>query len=95
MYSDEKGPLVKDKYPRFEWAPEIPILYERQEESTDMIYEDELDVEDVEINDNDNGQEEEEDDKGLNIIEENQEAVNKEGIISWKKRKIIKSKIPK
>ena len=51
----EKGQLVKDKYPMFEWVTGIPILDEIQEESPDMIDEDELDVEDVEINDDDNG----------------------------------------
>ena len=53
--SYEKGQLVKDKYPMFEWVTGIPILDEIQEESPDMIDEDELDVEDVEINDDDNG----------------------------------------
>ena len=45
-----------------------------------MIDEDELDVEDVAINDDDNWQEEYENDKGLNIIEENHEPSNEEGI---------------
>ena len=74
--SVEKGPLVKDKYPMFEWASGIPVLYETQEESPNIIDEDELDVEEVSANDNDNGQEEDEDDRCLNIIEENQEPVN-------------------
>ena len=68
--SDEKGPLVKDKYPMFEWAPSIPILDETQKEAPYMIDEDEMDVEDAKINDYDNGQEEDEDEQGLNIKEE-------------------------
>ena len=40
----------------FEWAPRIPILDQTQEEAPYMIDEDELDVEDVEINDDNNGQ---------------------------------------
>ena len=63
LYSDEKVLQVKDKYPMFEWAPGIPILYETQEESPDMINEDELDVEDVVINDDNNGQEQDKDDR--------------------------------
>ena len=42
----------------FEWATGIPILYETQEEVTDIIDEDELDFEDVKVNDDDTGQEE-------------------------------------
>ena len=38
--SDEKSPLVKNKYPMFEWLPGIPILDETQEEAPDMIDED-------------------------------------------------------
>ena len=60
----------------FEWAPGIPILDETQEEEPDMIDEYELDVEDVSINDDDNGQEQDEDEQGLKIIEENQDTVN-------------------
>ena len=45
-----------------------------------MIYEDALDIEDIEINDDDNGQEEDQNKKGLNIITENQYPVNKEVI---------------
>ena len=78
--SDKKVPLVKDKYPMFEWAPVIPILDETQEETLDMIDEDGLEVEDVEINDYDNGQGEDKDKRVLNIIEENQEPVNEEVI---------------
>ena len=55
LYSVEKYPLVKDKYPMFEWAPGIPILYKTQQEEPDMTDEDELEVEDVAIHDNDNG----------------------------------------
>ena len=55
MSSDEKCPLVKYKYPRFEWAQGITILDETQEEAPYIIVEDELDVEDVETNDDDNG----------------------------------------
>ena len=60
MSPDEKGPLVKDKYPTFEWATgiPIPILDGTQVEAPYMIDEDKLDVEDVSINDDDNGQEE-------------------------------------
>ena len=54
----------------------IPVLYETQEESPNIIDEDELDVEEVSANDDDNGQEEDEDERCLNIIEENQEPVN-------------------
>ena len=64
----------------FEQAPGIPILYETQEEEPDMIDEDELDVEYVAINDDNNGQKEDEYERGLNIIEENQDTVNEEGI---------------
>ena len=39
----------------FEWAPGIFILDVTQEEALDIIYEYELDVEDVTINDDDNG----------------------------------------
>ena len=56
------------------------MLDETQEEASYMIDEDELDVEDVEINDYDNVQEEYWGEQGLNIIEENQEPVNEEGI---------------
>ena len=59
--SYEKGQLVKDKYPMFEWVTGIPILDEIQEESPDMIDEDELDVEDIGIKYDDNVQEEGED----------------------------------
>ena len=45
-----------------------------------MIDEDELDVEDVAINDNDNGQEEDENEQVLNIVEENREPVNERGV---------------
>ena len=41
-----------------------------------MIDEDELYVEDVAINDDNNGQEEDEDEQVLNIVEGNQEPVN-------------------
>ena len=68
MSSYEKGWLVKDKYPMFEWAPEIPIWDETQEEAPYIIDKDELDVEEVAINDNDNWQKEDEDERGLNII---------------------------
>ena len=61
MSSDEKVPLVKYKYPIFEWAPCIPKIYETQEKVLDIINEDELEVEDVGINDDDNEQEEDED----------------------------------
>ena len=64
----------------FEWAQGIPILDEIQEKAPYMIDEDGLDVEDIEINYYDNGQEEYQDEKGLNIIEENKEPVNEEGI---------------
>ena len=57
MYSDKKFPLVKDKYPIFEWVPGIHILYKTQEEEPEMIDKDELYVEDVVINDDGNGQE--------------------------------------
>ena len=57
LYSVEKCPLVKDKYPMFEWELGILILDKTQEEAPDMINENELDVEDVEINDEDNGKE--------------------------------------
>ena len=80
FYSYEKVPLVKDKYPRFEWVPGIPILYETQEEVPYVINEYEIDVEDVGINDDDNGQEEYEDEQGLNTTEENQYPENEEGI---------------
>ena len=33
LYSVEKGPLVKDKYPMFEWELGIPLLDETQEEA--------------------------------------------------------------
>ena len=56
----------------FEWAPDIPKFDETHEEASYMIDEDELDVEDVAINDDDNGKEEYGDTRGLNIIEENQ-----------------------
>ena len=55
LSSDEKGPLVKDKYPISEWTPGIPVLYETQEEATDMTNEDELDDEDFAIIVDDNG----------------------------------------
>ena len=71
LYSDEKLPLVKDKYPMFEQSTGIPILYETQEEVPYMIDEDEPDAEDVEINDNDNGKGEYEGEQGLNSMEEN------------------------
>ena len=45
-----------------------------------MINEYEIDVEDVGINDDDNGQEEYEDEQGLNTTEENQYPENEEGI---------------
>ena len=45
-----------------------------------MIDEDELYVEDVAMNDDNNGQEEDEDEQVLNIVEGNQEPVNEEGI---------------
>ena len=57
MSSDEKGSLVKDKYPKFEWAPGIPILDETQEEAQDTIDENELDVKEIVINDDDIKQE--------------------------------------
>ena len=57
MSSDEKGSLVKDKYPNFEWAPGIPILDETQEEAQDTIDENELDVKEIVINDDDIKQE--------------------------------------
>ena len=66
--SDEKLPLVKDKYTMFEWATGIPILYETQEEVPDIIDEDELDFEDVKVNDDDAGQEEDQDELFFNII---------------------------
>ena len=69
FYSYEKFPLGKDKYPISEWAPGIPILDHIQEEGPYIINEDELDVEDVAINNDDNGQEEYEDEQDLNIIE--------------------------
>ena len=45
-----------------------------------MIYEYELDVGDIKVNGDDNGKEQYEHEWGLNIIEENQEPLNKEGI---------------
>ena len=42
-----------------------------------MINENELDVEDVAINDDDDGQKEDEDELVLSIMKENQELVNK------------------
>ena len=45
-----------------------------------MINRDELDDEDILINYDDNGQEKDEYERDLNIIEENQGPVNKEGI---------------
>ena len=54
----------------FEWAPGIPILYETHKKAPYMIDEDEMEVEDVEINDDDNGQEEDKYQQGLNITEE-------------------------
>ena len=56
LSSDEQVPLVKYKYPIFEWVSGIPILDDTQEEAPDIIDEGELDVEDVAINDDDNGQ---------------------------------------
>ena len=55
LSTDEKCPLVQYKYKMFEWAPGIFILDVTQEEALDIIYEYELDVEDVTINDDDNG----------------------------------------
>ena len=52
----------------------------RHEELPYILNEDELDVEEVTINDDDNGKGEDEYEQGLNIIEENQEPVNEEGI---------------
>ena len=68
LYSYEKVPLVKDKYPFFLLVTRIPILDETQEEVPDMIDEYELDVEYISINDDDNGQEEDYYDQGLDII---------------------------
>ena len=62
----------------FEWAPGIPILYDTQEETPYIIDGDELDVENVAIDNYDNGPEEDEDEQGLNITEKNQEPVNEE-----------------
>ena len=42
LSSNEKIPIVKDKYPMFEWAPGITILDETQEEAPYMIDEDEF-----------------------------------------------------
>ena len=80
MSSYEKIPLVRDKYPIFEWAPCIPKIYETQEKVLDIINEDELEVEDVAINDDDNGKEEDEDEWVLNIMEENPDPVNEESV---------------
>ena len=60
--------------------PGTPISDETQEEAPYIINEDELDVADIAINDDDNVQEEYEDDQYFNIIEENQEPVNEEGV---------------
>ena len=68
LSSDEKVPLVKDKYIMFEWAPGIPILDETQEESPYIFDEDELDVKYGAIIDDDNEQEEDEYWWGFNII---------------------------
>ena len=40
LSSFENVPLVKDKYPMFEWAPGIPLSDETQEETSDIIDED-------------------------------------------------------
>ena len=40
LSSDEKVPLVKDKYPMFEWTPVVPVLDETQQQAPDMIDED-------------------------------------------------------
>ena len=44
FFSDEKGPIVKDKYPMFEWVPGTHILDKSQDDAPDIINEDELDV---------------------------------------------------
>ena len=67
--SDEKALLVKDRCPRFEWSPGIPILYYTRQEAPYIIDEDELGVEYGTINDDDNVKEEDEDEIVLNIIE--------------------------
>ena len=71
----------------FEWATGIPVLDETQEEAPDMIYEYELYVEDVVINNDDNGQEEDWYEHNLNIIEENKDPVNEEGIYIMEEEK--------
>ena len=50
LYTDKKGPLVEDKYQIFGWAPGIPMLDETQDKASNIIYEDDLKIEDVIMN---------------------------------------------